>query len=153
MKHMETAPGGQDAPGGARYDPLKAGSVACRPSACPSTGRRRGGEASAAIDARGQPRGQPGDLCSTTGNLTTPPVVHDTRSFARAASSARMTMSKRVTAMSAMEAYVATHGVNELFSDALTAVLQKQPRDPAAFLASHFWQQRRVGFVPMTTSR
>ena len=49
-----------------------------------------------------------------------------------------MTMSERVTAMSAMEAYVATHGVNELFSDALTAVLQKQPRDPAAFLASHF---------------
>ena len=80
MKYIETAPGGQDAPGGARYDPLKAGSVACRPSACPSTGRRRGGEASAAIDARGQPRGQPGDLCSTTGNLTTPPVVHDTRS-------------------------------------------------------------------------
>ena len=64
MKHMETAPGMQDTPGGARYDPLKAslkaGSVACRPSACPSTGRRRGGEASAAIDARGQPRGQPG---------------------------------------------------------------------------------------------
>ena len=64
MKHMETAPGMQDTPGGARYDPLKAslkaGSVACRPSACPSTGRCRGGEASAAIDARGQPRGQPG---------------------------------------------------------------------------------------------
>ena len=79
MKHMETAPGMQDTPGGARYDPLKAGSVACRPSACPSTGRRRGGEASAAIDARGQPRGQPGDLCSAAGNLTTPPVVHDTR--------------------------------------------------------------------------
>ena len=47
-------------------------------------------------------------------------------------------MSERVTAMSALEEYVATHGVNELFSDALTAVLQKQPRDPAAFLASHF---------------
>ena len=43
MKHMETAPGMQDTPGGARYDPLKAGSVACRPSACPTTGRRRGG--------------------------------------------------------------------------------------------------------------
>ena len=69
MKYIDTAPGMQDTPGGARYDPLKAGSVACRPSACPSTGRRRGGEASAAIDARGQPRGQPGDLCSTTGNL------------------------------------------------------------------------------------
>ena len=72
MKHMETAPGGQDAPGGARYDPLKAGSVACRPSACPSTGRRRGGEASAAIDARGQPRGQPGTGVRDRGPNHTP---------------------------------------------------------------------------------
>lgn len=38
----------------------------------------------------------------------------------------------------ALEEYVATHGINELFSDALTAVLEKQPRDPAAFLALHF---------------
>ena len=38
----------------------------------------------------------------------------------------------------AHEKYVATHGLSELLSDALTAVLQEQPRDPAAFLAMHF---------------
>ena len=77
MKHMETAPGGQDAPGGARYDPLKAdlkaGTVACRPSARPSTCRRRGGEASAASDARGQPRGQPGTCAARPGTANHTP--------------------------------------------------------------------------------
>ena len=38
----------------------------------------------------------------------------------------------------AHEAYIASHSINDLFSDALTAVLQAQPHDPAAYLAGHF---------------
>ena len=43
----------------------------------------------------------------------------------------------------AHESYIASHSVNDLFSDALSAMLQAQPHDPASFLASHFAGQEQ----------